>query len=130
MTRTAVATDKAPAAIGPYSQAIITDTLLFTSGVIPIDPQTGTIPDGSIEDHAHRVFRNLAAIAEAAGTSLDRAIKVTVFLTDLANFQRLNSVYAQYFSEPYPARSTIQVAALPMGAALEIEAVIARGSGS
>lgn len=125
MKRTPIRTDKAPAAIGPYSQAIATDALLFTSGAIPIDPQTGSIPNGNIEEHAHRVFQNLAAIAEAAGTRLDKAVKVTVFLTDIAHFQRVNAVYAQYFTEPYPARSAIQVAALPLGAAIEVEAVIA-----
>jgi len=125
MKRTPIHTDKAPAAIGPYSQAIATDSLLFTSGMIPIDPQTGKIPEGSIEDHAHLVFRNLCALAEAGGTSLANAVKVTVFLTDLANFQRVNAVYAQYFSEPFPARSAVQVVALPLGAALEVEAIIA-----
>ncbi len=125
MNRTPIHTDKAPAAVGPYSQAIATDSLLFTSGTIPIDPQTGTIPEGSIEDHAHRVFRNLGAVAEAAGTTLDKAIKVTVFLTDIAHFSRVNTVYAQYFKEPYPARSAVQVAALPLGAAIEVEAIIA-----
>jgi 2-iminobutanoate/2-iminopropanoate deaminase len=125
MQRTPVHTAKAPAAIGPYSQAMVTDSLLFTSGTIPIDPTTGAIPEGSIEDHAHQVFRHLGAIAEAAGTSLSRAIKVTVFLTDIADFQRVNAVYAQYFREPFPARSAIQVAALPLGAAIEVEAVIA-----
>ncbi|MBV5318996.1 MAG: RidA family protein [Desulfobulbaceae bacterium] len=126
MTRTPIHTDKAPAAIGPYSQAIATEALLFTSGTIPIDPQTGKIPEGSIEDHAHLVFRNLTALAEAGGTSLAKAVKVTVFLTDIGNFQRVNGVYAQYFSAPYPARSAIQVAALPLGAAIEVEAIIAR----
>jgi 2-iminobutanoate/2-iminopropanoate deaminase len=125
MRRIPVKTDKAPAAIGPYSQAIVTDSLLFTSGSIPIDPQTGALPEGSIEDHAHLVFRNLAAIAEAAGTRLDKAVKVTVFLADMAHFQRVNTVYAQYFTEPYPARSAVQVAALPMGAMIEVEAIIA-----
>ncbi|WP_028318890.1 RidA family protein [Desulfobulbus elongatus] len=125
MKRTPVTTDKAPAAIGPYSQAIATDTLLFTSGAIPIDPATGTIAAGSIEDHAHQAFRNLAGIAEAAGTRLDKAVKVTVFLTDIAQFQRVNAVYAHYFTEPYPARSAVQVAALPLGAAIEVEAIIA-----
>jgi 2-iminobutanoate/2-iminopropanoate deaminase len=125
MKRIPVITDKAPAAIGPYSQAIVTDSLLFTSGAIPIDPQTGAIPEGSIEDHAHLVFRNLGAIAEAAGTRLDKAVKVTVFLTDITHFQRVNTVYAQYFTEPYPARSAFQVAALPLGAAIEVEAIIA-----
>lgn len=125
MHRTPIRTNKAPAAIGPYSQAMATNSLLFTSGAIPIDPATGTIPEGSIEDHAHRVFHNLQVIAEAAGASLSQAVKVTVFLADMADFQQVNSVYAQYFSEPFPARSTIQVAALPMGARLEIEAIIA-----
>jgi 2-iminobutanoate/2-iminopropanoate deaminase len=123
MNRTPIHTDKAPAAVGPYSQAIATDFLLFTSGAIPIDPQTGIIPEGSIEDHAHQVFRNLNAIVEAAGASLAKAVKVTVFLTDIATFQRVNSVYAQYFTEPYPARSAVQVAALPFGAAIEVEAI-------
>jgi len=126
MTRNPIQTDKAPKAIGPYSQAIATETLLFTSGTIPIDPQTGTIPEGDIEDHAHLVFRNLSALAEAGGTSLAKAVKVTVFLTDLSNFAVVNGVYAQYFSEPYPARSAVQVAALPLGAAIEVEAIIAR----
>jgi 2-iminobutanoate/2-iminopropanoate deaminase len=125
MTRTSIRTDKAPAAIGPYSQAIATETLLFTSGTLPIDPRTGKIPEGTIEEHAHLVFRNLTALAEAGGTSLANAVKVTVFLADIANFQRVNAVYAQYFNEPFPARSAVQVAALPLGAAIEVEAVIA-----
>jgi 2-iminobutanoate/2-iminopropanoate deaminase len=124
MQRSPISTTQAPAAIGPYSQAIRTDSLLFTSGTIPIDPQTGTIPEGSIEEHAHLVFRNLNAIAEAAGTSLAKAVKVTVFLTDIDHFQQVNTVYAQYFTEPYPARSAVQVAALPKGAAIEVEAII------
>lgn len=125
MNKIAIQTDKAPAAIGPYSQAIAHGSLLFTSGVIPIDPQLGKIPEGSIEDHAHLVFRNLTALAEAAGTSLANAVKVTVFLADIAHFQRVNAVYSQYFTQPFPARSAVQVAALPLGAALEIEAIIA-----
>lgn len=124
MTRNPIHTEKAPAAVGPYTQAIATDTLLFTSGVIPIDPQTGRIPEADIETHAHLVLKNLGAIASAAGTDLSKALKVTVFLTDIANFQRVNGVYAQYFREPFPARSAVQVAALPLGAAIEIEAVI------
>jgi len=88
MRRIPVKTDKAPAAIGPYSQAIVTDSLLFTSGSIPIDPQTGALPEGSIEDHAHLVFRNLAAIAEAAGTRLDKAVRCRAFLAEIAHFQR------------------------------------------
>jgi 2-iminobutanoate/2-iminopropanoate deaminase len=127
MQRTPVHTDRAPAAVGPYSQAIAVNGLLFTSGTIPIDPATGTIPDGAIEDHAHLVFRNLGAIAEAAGARLADAVKVTVFLTDMADFQRVNAVYRQYFTEPYPARSAVQVAALPLGATIEAEAIIALG---
>lgn len=126
MPPTPIRTDRAPAAIGPYSQAIATDSLLFTSGTLAIDPLTGTIAAGSIEDHAHQVFRNLSALAEAGGTSLARAVKVTVFLTDMGDFARVNGVYSQYFSEPYPARSAIQVAALPLGADIEVEAIIAR----
>jgi 2-iminobutanoate/2-iminopropanoate deaminase len=125
MTRRSVHTDKAPAAVGPYSQAIATDSLLFTSGVIPIDPLTGTIPEADIEVHAHQVFRNLRAIVEAAGTDLSRALKVTVFLTNMADFQRVNVVYAEYFQEPLPARSAFQVAGLPLNAPIEVEAVIA-----
>ncbi len=123
MSKKAVNTDKAPAAIGPYSQGVITGNLLFTSGQLPIDPATGKIPDGSIEDHAHIVFKNLTAIAKEAGTSLDNAVKITVFLADIGNFQAVNSVYAQYFKEPFPARSAFQVAALPLGASLEVEGI-------
>ncbi len=124
MTKIPIHTEKAPAAVGPYSQAIATDSLLFTSGVIPIDPRTGSIPEADIETHSHLVLKNLAAIAAAAGTDLSKALKVTVFLADIANFQRVNNVYAQYFQEPFPARSAIQVAGLPLGAAIEIEAII------
>jgi len=123
MSKKTISTDKAPAAIGPYSQAVATDTLLFTSGQIPIDPATGKIPDVSIEEQAHIVFKNLEAIAAEAGTTLDNAVKTTVFLADINNFQAVNGVYAEYFKEPFPARSAFQVAALPLGAALEVEAI-------
>ena len=123
MTKKAVKTDHAPAAIGPYSQGVVSGSLLFTSGQLPIDPATGKIPEGSIEDKAHLVFKNIEAIATAAGTTLDNAVKTTVFLADIANFQAVNQVYAQYFKEPYPARSAFQVAALPLGADLEVEAI-------
>ncbi len=123
MSKQAIKTDQAPAAIGPYSQAVVSNGLLFTSGQLPIDPATGKIPEGSIEDLAHIVFKNLDAIAKAAGTTLDNAVKTTVFLADINNFQAVNSVYAQYFKEPYPARSAIQVAALPLGADVEVEAI-------
>ncbi len=124
MSKTIIATSKAPAAIGPYSQAISTGQLLFTSGQLPIDPTTGKIPEGSIEDRAHIVFQNLKAIAEEAGASLDSVVKTTVFLADINDFQAVNQVYAQYFKEPFPARSAFQVAALPLGADIEVEAII------
>lgn len=123
MMKKAIHSDKAPAAIGPYSQAIATGSLLFTSGQLPIDVATGKIPEGPISDHAHLVFKNLTAVAEEAGTSLSKAIKTTVFLKDMADFQAVNTVYAHYFSEPFPARSAIQVAALPLGADIEVEAI-------
>ncbi|MCG8618616.1 MAG: RidA family protein [Desulfobacterales bacterium] len=123
MSKTIISTDKAPAAIGPYSQGVVTGNLLFTSGQLPIDPATGKIPEGSIETQAHIVFKNLSAIAEQAGTSLDNAVKTTVFLADIADFAKVNEVYAQYFNDPFPARSAFQVAALPLGADIEVEAV-------
>ena len=123
MPKTTIKTERAPAAIGPYSQGVVSGNLLFTSGQLPIDPATGKIPEGSIEDKAHMVFKNLEAIAKEAGTTLDNAVKTTVYLADIANFQAVNSVYAQYFQEPYPARSAFQVAALPLGADVEVEAI-------
>ena len=123
MSKTTIHTDKAPAAVGPYSQGVLSGGFLFSSGQIPLDPATGSLVDGSIEDQAHQVFKNLAAIAEEAGTSLANAVKVTVFLADINNFQAVNGVYAQYFSEPFPARSAFQVAALPLGADVEVEAI-------
>ena len=120
-----IQTDQAPAAIGPYSQAVHFGHLLFVSGTLPVDPRTGQLVGGDIEAQSRQVFRNLAAIAEAAGGQLADAVKVTVFLTDLGDFQRLNGVYREWFGEPFPARSTVQVAALPLGAPLEVEAIIA-----
>ena len=125
MTRSAVHPDQAPAAIGPYSQAVHFGHLLFVSGTLPVDPRTGQLVGGDIEAQSRQVFRNLAAIAEAAGGQLADAVKVTVFLTDLGDFQRVNGVYREWFGEPFPARSTVQVAALPLGAPLEVEAIIA-----
>ena len=125
MTRSAVHTDQAPAAIGPYSQAVHFGHLLFVSGTLPVDPRTGQLVGGDIEAQSRQVFRNLAAIAEAAGGQLADAVKVTVFLTDLGDFQRVNGVYREWFGEPFPARSTVQVAALPLGAPLEVAAIIA-----
>ena len=121
--RTVIHTSQAPAAIGPYSQGIRSGNLIFTAGQIPIDPATGKLIEGSFEDQVQRVLRNLEGILTAAGSSLDRVVKFTVFVTDLGNFSILNQVFAQYFQEDPPARSAVQVSALPLGAQVEIEAV-------
>lgn len=123
MKKEMINTEKAPKAIGPYSQAVKINGLLFTSGQLPINPVTGEMAPGTIEERAHQVFKNLSAIAEAAGVSLDYAVKTTVFLADINDFQMVNQVYAQYFNEPFPARSAFQVAKLPLGADIEVEAV-------
>jgi reactive intermediate/imine deaminase len=124
MSKQAVNTPKAPAAIGPYSQAIRTGNLVFLSGQIPLDPATGQLVSGEIEAEARRVFENLKAVAEAAGGSLDHAVKVNVYLTDLAHFVKVNEIMASYFAQPYPARAAVQVAALPRGARVEVECVL------
>lgn len=125
MSKTPVHSDSAPSAIGTYSQAIRSGDLLFMSGQIPLDPATMEVVEGDFADRAHRVFRNLAAVAEAAGANLDQAIKLTIYLTDLDNFATVNSVMAEYFSEPYPARAALGVASLPKGVDIEAEAIIA-----
>lgn len=117
--------DHAPAAIGPYSQATRVGDLVFLSGQIPLDPATMEIVEGGIEAQAHRVFANLTAVAEAAGGSLAQFAKLTILMTDLGDFAKVNDIMAEYFNEPYPARATYQVAALPKGVAIEIEAVMA-----
>jgi 2-iminobutanoate/2-iminopropanoate deaminase len=114
---------KAPPAVGPYSQAIRTGNLVFTSGQIPLDPATGQLVPGTIEDQTHRVMTNLGAVLAAAGTSLENAVKTTIFLTNLSDFAKVNAVYASYFTAEPPARSTVQVAGLPLGASVEIEIV-------
>jgi len=119
--RRPILTDKAPKPIGPYSQAVQYGNLVFTSGQIPIDPATGSMVTGDIVKETEQVFANLAAVLAAAGTDLSRAVKVTVFLTDMGQFSKVNEVYARHFREPFPARSTVQVAALPKGVAIEIE---------
>jgi 2-iminobutanoate/2-iminopropanoate deaminase len=119
--RSAIRTDKAPMPIGPYSQAVQCGNLVFTSGQIPVDPATGNLVTGDIVKETEQVFANVAAVLAAAGTDLGRAVKVTVFLTDIGQFGKVNEVYARHFREPYPARSTVQVAALPKGVAIEIE---------
>ncbi|WP_136809610.1 RidA family protein [Desulfosediminicola flagellatus] len=122
--KTVIETNNAPGAVGPYSQAIMTGNLLFTSGQLPIDPATGKMVEGSISDRAHQVIKNLSAVIEAAGAQLDDVVKTTVFLSDIGDFQEVNAVYAEYFSSPFPARSAFQVAALPLGADIEIEAIV------
>jgi len=121
--RSTIATTSAPAAIGTYSQAVRAGDTLYLSGQIGLDPQTGQLVDG-IERQIHRVFTNLRAVAEAAGSSLADAVKLTVYLTDLAHFARVNEIMAGYFDEPYPARAAVGVAALPRGALVEAEAIL------
>ncbi len=123
MTKTAIETKDAPKAIGPYSQGVTANGFLFVSGQLPIDPVLGTIPEGSIAKRAHIVFNNLNAIAREAGTQLDNTVKTTLFLTDMNDFTTVNDVYNTYFKKPFPARSTVQVAALPLGADIEMEAI-------
>jgi len=119
-----IASRQAPAAVGPYSQAIAAGDLLFISGQIPLVPETGLLISQDIGEQTEQVLRNLRAVCEAAGGSLNKIAKCTVFMTDLAHFQAMNEVYAKHFAEHKPARSTIQVAALPRGAAVEIEAIM------
>ena len=121
-----VRTDAAPAAIGPYSQAIAEGALLFTSGQLPIDPASGDLRNSDIASAAWQVLSNLRAVLVAGGADMNTVIKTTVFLSDIGNFQAFNAVYAEFFREPFPARSCVQVAALPKGALVEIEAVAAR----
>ncbi len=119
-----VKTDRAPDPVGPYSQAVEHAGLVFASGQIPLDPSDGTLVDGGIERQTERVIANLQAVLEAAGSSLDRVIRTTIYLDDLANFPAVNAIYAEHFcGEPTPARATVQVAALPLGAAIEIDAI-------
>ncbi|MEW5901110.1 MAG: RidA family protein [Acidobacteriota bacterium] len=118
-----VKTDKAPQAIGPYSQAIIANGFVFASGQIAIDPLTGELNTGTIEEQTRQVLKNLAAVLEAAGSSFDRVVKATVFLQDMNDFSRMNQVYAEFFKAPFPARAAVQVARLPRDAKVEIEAI-------
>jgi reactive intermediate/imine deaminase len=124
MHRTPVQTDRAPGAIGTYSQAIACGKIIYLSGQIPLDPRTMTLVAGGIEEQIHQMFRNLAAVAEAAGGTLAHAVKVTIYMTDLGQFAKVNEIMAQYFSQPYPARATVGVAALPRGAAVEADAIL------
>ena len=120
-----ISTAAAPAAIGPYSQAVQVGSFVFCSGQIPLDPTTMEIVNGGIEAQAVRVLDNMRAVAEAAGAQLQDAVKLTIFLTDLADFGIVNETMKRYFDAPYPARSTVQVSALPKGANIEIEATLA-----
>ncbi len=123
----AVRTEAAPAPVGPYSQALRVGKWVFTAGQIPLDPATGQCVAGEVEEQVEQVIANLRAVLEAAGSSLERVVRTTVYVTDLALFPRINAVYARHFSaEPHPARSTVQVAALPMGVQIEIDAVALR----
>ncbi len=125
MSKQPVHTKGAPAAIGTYSQAVRAGKLVFLSGQIPLVPDTMAIVDGDFATRARQVFENLAAVAEAAGGSLDDVVKVTVFLTDLDNFATVNAVMEEFFSEPYPARAAVGVASLPKGADVEADAILA-----
>lgn len=125
MSKQAIHSDDAPAAIGPYSQAIKVGSMLFLSGQIPLHPTTMEIVEGDFEARAEQVFKNLKAVAEAAGGRLDNAVKVTVFLTDLDNFATVNAVMERYFQKPYPARAAVGVAALPKGVDVEADAILA-----
>ncbi|HSB68798.1 MAG TPA: RidA family protein [Candidatus Methylomirabilis sp.] len=121
--REIIKTDGAPKAIGPYEQALKLDGWVFTSGQIPLDPQTGSLAEGGIAAQTRRALENLRAILEAAGTSMSRVVKTTVYLTNLGDFQAMNEVYAEYFPRDKPVRSTVGVASLPRGALVEIDAV-------
>jgi reactive intermediate/imine deaminase len=124
MSKHPVTTPHAPAAVGPYSQAIRHGDIVFLSGQIPLDPETGRLVDGDMAEQVHRVFRNLRAVCEAAGADLDGLVKVNVYLTDLGHFATVNEIMKSYFSEPYPARAAVEVSALPLGAEVEMEAVL------
>ena len=126
----AVSTPQAPAAIGPYSQAIRVGDLLFVSGQLPIDPATGAFVSDDPVEQMRQCLANIAAIAQAAGADMSRVVKTSILLTDLSRFADINEVYGQAFAQPYPARSTFEVSALPKGAKVEVEAVVALPSGA
>ena len=122
-----IATSDAPAAVGPYSQAVAVGGMLFCAGQIPLDPATGEIVAGDVAAQTERVCANIDAVLKAGGMTFANVIKTTVFLTDMANFSAMNTVYAKYFTEPFPARSTVAVAALPRGSLVEIEVIAMNG---
>jgi len=127
MSRQIIHTEQAPAAIGPYSQAVRAGNTVYFSGQIPLDPATGNLVDGDIDAQARRAFDNLKAVAEAAGGSLDQIVRLGLYLTDLGEFAKVNAVMQDYFKAPFPARSTIEVAGLPKGAGFEVDAVMVLG---
>lgn len=124
MTKKAIHTEDAPAAIGTYSQAIQVGNVVYLSGQIPLETETGELIDGDIRVQIEQVFKNLQAVAEAAGSSLQNAVKITVYLTDLNNFAAVNEIMAAYFEQPYPARAALGVASLPRGATVEADAIL------
>jgi reactive intermediate/imine deaminase len=127
MSRNPIETQQAPGAIGTYSQAVKSGSTVYLSGQIPLDPKTMVLVEGGIEPQIHQVFKNLAAVAAAAGGSLADAVKVTIYMIDLAHFPKVNEIMAQYFHKPYPARATVGVSALPKGAQIEADAVLVLG---
>lgn len=122
-----VATASAPQAIGPYSQAVVANGFVFASGQVPIDPATGQVIEGDIEAQTERVLKNLQALVEAAGTSLDRVVKTTVYLKDMSEFARMNAVYAKFFTSDPPARATVEVARLPKDVRIEVDLIALAG---
>lgn len=120
-----ISTDKAPGAIGPYSQAIEVNGMVFTSGVIPVDPETGVIPEG-VEAQATQAFTNLTNLVEASGAAMSQVVKTTVFIKEMNDFGKINEIYAKFFKEPYPSRSCVEVARLPKDVLLEVEAIVAK----
>jgi 2-iminobutanoate/2-iminopropanoate deaminase len=123
-SRRAVQTDQAPAPIGPYSQAVVADGVLYCSGQVPLDPGTGELVDGGVADQARRCLESLEAVCRAAGARLEDAARVGIYLTDMASFPEVNEVYGGFFSEPFPVRTTVGVAALPKGALVEMDATV------
>jgi 2-iminobutanoate/2-iminopropanoate deaminase len=127
--RRAIETGDAPEPIGPYSQALVAGGVLYCSGQVPLDPQTGELVEGGIPEQARRCLESLAAICEAAGTRLENAARITIYLTEMESFPAVNEVYAEFFSEPFPVRSTVGVAALPKGSAVEMDATVPLAGG-
>jgi len=127
MEREIISTEKAPKAVGPYSQAVRAGDFIFASGQVAIDPSTGKLIEGGVAEQTRQALKNLSAVLEAAGSSLAQVVKTTVFLTDMDDFAAMNSVYSEFFPTDPPARSTVEVARLPLGALVEIEAVALRG---